>query len=93
MFCSESALKEHISTLKTIPSLQKIIQLDGLAVERTVSLMNSLVITGSNIQGFVPPQMEGSDGAFILYSSGTTGLPKGVMLSNLNVLYSIATFE
>jgi long-chain acyl-CoA synthetase len=36
-----------------------------------------------------PPRVTGSDLALIIYTSGSTGAPKGIMLSNMNVLAAL----
>lgn len=39
------------------------------------------------------PSVEEEDTAFLLYTSGTTGSPKGAMLTHLNVWHSLRHFE
>ena len=51
------------------------------------------VITDDGIQIQSNPAARVDDLAYILYTSGTTGKPKGVMVTNANVLHYVAAFQ
>lgn len=53
-------------------------------------------ISGAKSKNVVVPEDDGKEGdtAIIMYSGGTTGIPKGVMLTNLNInSYAIQAYE
>ncbi|KAL4439997.1 hypothetical protein ABPG75_002998 [Micractinium tetrahymenae] len=44
-------------------------------------------------QDFRPPELSSSDLATLVYTSGTTGHPKGVMLTHANLLYQVSNLH
>ena len=74
--------KIHLfNALKKIQAKFKLVELDPDAVQGP--FMNSAAGT--------LPQLRALDPALLMYTSGTTGTPKGVLLSHANVLYAAKT--
>jgi long-chain acyl-CoA synthetase len=55
--------------------------------DTSVERIDELAATATPIDGLVP--REASDTAVVLYTSGTTGKPKGAMITHLNVLMNV----
>ncbi|CAH0594280.1 unnamed protein product [Chrysodeixis includens] len=93
IFSSEIGLKKNIESIKSVSSIEKIIQINGKLVASGIIEYKNVGVHINPVE-FEPEDVQGwTDVAYILYSSGTTGLPKGVMLTHLNVLYSAVSFE
>nr|ATE88093.1 long-chain acyl coenzyme A synthetase 7 [Vernicia fordii] len=100
IFCVPETLNTLLSFLAEIPSVQLIVVVGGvdehlpsLPSTTGVKLVSYLKLLGegcSNRQAFVPPKPE--DIATICYTSGTTGTPKGVVLTHGNLIASVAGF-
>ena len=58
-----------------LPDLHKLLTVDELAA--------------TAVDAFVAPRLQGTDTAFLQYTSGSTGNPKGVILSHANLLANI----
>ncbi|CAA2958867.1 long chain acyl- synthetase 6, peroxisomal-like [Olea europaea subsp. europaea] len=98
IFCVTSTLNTLLSFLSEIPSVRVIVVVGGidehlpsLPSMSGVKLISYSKLLGqgqSSIYPFCPPKPE--DVATICYTSGTTGTPKGVVLSHGNLIASVA---
>src|SRR3954471_11120177 len=73
--------------LAGIPVLAVMDSPGGVSAAATIERIDELAAAATAVDTFVP--REPSDTAVILYTSGTTGKPKGAMITHLNVLMNV----
>lgn len=92
MIISPLMYKTHEKLLRSFSGIKKFIVFGNDRFANTLSYDAMAIARNSDIkdvkyEDFIPVDVKGqTDTLLIIYSSGTTGLPKGVMLTHLNVL-------
>jgi len=78
VFCSEDQKKRLETALSNVNRNIKLFQIDRDAT--------NIFPSGEDLSEFTLPEVTEEDDALLLYTSGTTGLPKGVILSQKNMV-------
>ncbi|KAG5683270.1 hypothetical protein PVAND_012560 [Polypedilum vanderplanki] len=88
IFMSPYASEKVFNVAKTLNYVQKVILFDEEnPFDKTVTLFDDFLKLSMNAGPYIPQSVNKEKSvSYILCSSGTTGLPKGVMLSQANLL-------
>jgi long-chain acyl-CoA synthetase len=89
LICAAPLLGEGAkgAELAGVPVLSVMDSPGGVTADTTVERIDELAAASEPVDGFV--QREPGDTAVVLYTSGTTGKPKGAMITHLNVLMNV----
>lgn len=85
MFCSAYGYDTHKESFSEIPGLNQFIVYGDKAREGA-TLFKDFLTEHAAVEDFQPVPVTAEDPVCILYSSGTTGLPKGIPLTNKSFL-------
>ncbi|CAO1315869.1 unnamed protein product [Diamesa serratosioi] len=91
VFVSLIASEKMISIAKTMTFIEKVILLDGETNDKSAISMKDYVKTADrslfNVADYVKKSIDiDNQVALIVYSSGTTGMPKGVQITHSNMI-------
>ncbi|MCL2895995.1 medium-chain fatty-acid--CoA ligase [Brenneria tiliae] len=86
LFKNASPLERVAPLRSQLPHLQRVVAVDKLAPAASTPALSQLLQDYSPLEN--PVRTHGDDLAAVLFTSGTEGVPKGVMLTHNNILAS-----
>ena len=88
----DAALAERVPDASELPSLRLHVVV-GEAVSAAEGAVPLDDLYGSGAEPVPPAEVQEQDAAVILYTSGTTGHPKGAVLTHLSIVHSALHYE
>lgn len=83
----DSSIAGKLDSIKLVPF--KTVESNGESISRSSSLTRN---KSSTLMRKRLPKVDPSETAIIMYTSGSTGIPKGVMITHKNLLQSVKSF-
>lgn len=99
MFVSPVVAEKAVAVCKRLDYVKNVILIDGRTTDKFVISLNDLVEKSAKVANFIIDEKisievdEHDQVAFIFCSSGTTGIPKGVEITQENFLSCLQTFQ